>query len=74
VAEYWLKTGVSGGYGTSGSQTIRITSSPSAIREAIPTHRQLDDAAVARVGISPAMIRLSIGLEHIDDIGQALDA
>jgi len=42
------------------------------------THRQLDAAALARVGISPDMVRLSIGLEHIDDIiadiDQALDA
>lgn len=42
------------------------------------THRQLDAAALATVGISPEMIRLSIGLEHIDDIiediDQALDA
>jgi O-acetylhomoserine (thiol)-lyase len=42
------------------------------------THRQLDGPALARVGISPDMIRLSIGLEHIDDIiddiDQALDA
>lgn len=58
----------------SGSQTIRITRSPSAIWEAITTHRQLDDAALARVGISPEIIRLSIGIEHIDDIDQALDA
>jgi O-acetylhomoserine (thiol)-lyase len=41
-------------------------------------HRQLDDPAQARVGFSPEMIRLSIGLEHaddiIDDIDRALDA
>jgi len=32
------------------------------------THRQLDASELARVGISPEMIRLSIGLEHVDDI------
>ena len=42
------------------------------------THRQLDEAALAKADIPPEMIRLSVGLEHIDDIiediDQALDA
>jgi O-acetylhomoserine (thiol)-lyase len=37
------------------------------------THRQLDAAALATVGISPEMIRLSVGLEHIDDIIDDID-
>jgi O-acetylhomoserine (thiol)-lyase len=37
------------------------------------THRQLDAAALASVGISPEMIRLSVGLEHIDDIIDDID-
>jgi O-acetylhomoserine (thiol)-lyase len=37
------------------------------------THRQLDQAALERVGIPPEMIRLSIGLEHIDDIIEDID-
>jgi O-acetylhomoserine (thiol)-lyase len=37
------------------------------------THRQLDAAALAQVGISPEMIRLSIGIEHIDDIIEDID-
>jgi O-acetylhomoserine (thiol)-lyase len=37
------------------------------------THRQLDALALAQVGISPEMIRLSVGLEHIDDIIEDLD-
>jgi len=42
------------------------------------THRQLNAEALALVGVTPDMIRLSIGLEHIDDlladVDQALDA
>lgn len=41
------------------------------------THRQLDEGGLAKVGISPEMLRLSIGLEHVEDlvadIAQALD-
>ena len=32
------------------------------------THRQMNDAQLAEAGVSPGMIRLSIGIEHIDDI------
>jgi O-acetylhomoserine (thiol)-lyase len=42
------------------------------------THRQLTPDEQARVGVTPEMIRLSVGIEHIDDIvddlGQALSA
>jgi O-acetylhomoserine (thiol)-lyase len=42
------------------------------------THRQLDSEALARVGVAPETIRLSIGIEHVDDliadIDQALGA
>jgi O-acetylhomoserine (thiol)-lyase len=37
------------------------------------THRQLDAAALAQVGISPEMIRLSVGIEHVDDIIEDID-
>jgi O-acetylhomoserine (thiol)-lyase len=37
------------------------------------THRQLDPAALVQVGITPDMIRLSIGLEHIDDLIEDID-
>jgi O-acetylhomoserine (thiol)-lyase len=37
------------------------------------THRQLDPEALRRVGISPDMIRLSIGLEHLDDLVEDID-
>jgi len=32
------------------------------------THRQLDDAQQLAAGVKPDMIRISVGLEHIDDI------
>jgi len=32
------------------------------------THRQLDPAQLAAAGVTPEMIRISVGLEHIDDI------
>jgi O-acetylhomoserine (thiol)-lyase len=42
------------------------------------THRQMSAAAKRRAGVMPEMIRLSVGIEHIDDIladiDQALDA
>jgi O-acetylhomoserine (thiol)-lyase len=41
------------------------------------THRQLTPEEQKKVGVTPEMIRLSVGIEHIDDIladlGQALD-
>lgn len=38
------------------------------IHPATTTHSQLSEAELAEQGISPATIRLSIGIEHIDDI------
>ena len=32
------------------------------------THRQLTPEEQAKVGVTPEMIRLSVGIEHIDDI------
>jgi O-acetylhomoserine (thiol)-lyase len=32
------------------------------------THRQLDESQQLAAGVSPDMIRLSVGLEHVDDI------
>ena len=32
------------------------------------THRQLNDQQLEAAGVSPGMIRLSVGIEHIDDI------
>ncbi|HZH48044.1 MAG TPA: PLP-dependent transferase, partial [Roseococcus sp.] len=39
-----------------------------AIHPASTTHSQLDEAALAAAGVTPGYIRLSIGIEHIDDI------
>jgi O-acetylhomoserine (thiol)-lyase len=40
----------------------------SALHPASSTHRQMTDAQLAEAGIEPGMIRLSIGIEHADDI------
>jgi O-acetylhomoserine (thiol)-lyase len=37
------------------------------------THRQMNADEQARAGVTPGMIRLSIGIEHIDDITADLD-
>lgn len=39
-----------------------------ACHPASTTHRQMSDAEQAQAGVTPEMIRLSIGIEHIDDI------
>lgn len=48
------------------------------IHPASTTHRQLSEEEQAKAGVTPDMIRLSIGIESIDDIlwdiGQALEA
>ena len=44
-----------------------------ATHPASTTHRQLSENELARVGVTPEMIRLSVGLEHIDDIIEDLD-
>jgi O-acetylhomoserine (thiol)-lyase len=49
-----------------------------ACHPATTTHRQLSEEELATAGVSADMIRLSIGIEHVDDIiadiGQALKA
>jgi O-acetylhomoserine (thiol)-lyase len=48
------------------------------IHPASTTHRQLDEAQQLAAGVPPDMVRMSVGLEHIDDIlwdiDQALEA
>jgi O-acetylhomoserine (thiol)-lyase len=44
-----------------------------ACHPASTTHRQMTPAEQANAGVSPEMIRLSIGIEHIDDILADLD-
>jgi O-acetylhomoserine (thiol)-lyase len=49
-----------------------------ACHPASTTHRQLNDDELGRAGVSRDLVRLSVGIEHIDDIladiAQALDA
>lgn len=49
-----------------------------ACHPATTTHRQLNDTELAKAGVSSDLVRLSIGIENIDDIiadiAQALDA
>jgi len=44
-----------------------------ACHPASTTHRQLSPAELAKAGVSEDMVRLSIGIEHIDDIRADLD-
>jgi O-acetylhomoserine (thiol)-lyase len=43
------------------------------IHPASTTHRQLSEAELRAVGIRPETIRLSVGLEHVDDLIDDLD-
>jgi O-acetylhomoserine (thiol)-lyase len=38
------------------------------IHPASTTHRQLDEAQQLTAGVKPDMVRISVGIEHIDDI------
>jgi O-acetylhomoserine (thiol)-lyase len=38
------------------------------IHPATTTHQQLDDASQAQSGVTPDLVRVSVGIEHIDDI------
>ena len=44
-----------------------------ACHPASTTHRQMPVAAQAKAGVTPEMIRLSVGIEHVDDIIADLD-
>lgn len=44
------------------------------IHPASTTHRQLSPAAQLAAGVTPGLVRLSVGLEHLDDILSDLDA
>ena len=47
------------------------------LHPASSTHRQLSDSQLVECGIEPGMVRLSVGLENVqdilDDLAQALD-
>jgi O-acetylhomoserine (thiol)-lyase len=44
-----------------------------ACHPASTTHRQMNPEQQRQAGVSPEMIRLSVGVEHIDDILEDLD-
>ncbi len=44
-----------------------------AIHPATTTHSQMTEEQQAASGIPPEMVRLSVGIEHIDDIVADLD-
>jgi O-acetylhomoserine (thiol)-lyase len=44
-----------------------------AIHPASTTHSQLSPAQLAEAGITESMVRLSVGIEHIDDIRADID-
>ncbi|WP_423840207.1 O-acetylhomoserine aminocarboxypropyltransferase/cysteine synthase [Vibrio mytili] len=83
-----LSFGLKGGYeaGVSFYDTLKIfkrlvnigDAKSLACHPASTTHRQLSEAEQKQAGVSPEMIRLSVGIEHIDDIiadlEQALNA
>ena len=43
------------------------------LHPASETHRQLNDEQLAAAGIHPGLVRLSVGLENVDDIIEDLD-
>ena len=43
------------------------------IHPASTTHEQLNDAEQAESGVSPGLVRVSVGIEHIDDIIEDFD-
>ncbi len=44
------------------------------IHPASTTHQQLDEASQRSAGVTPELVRLSVGLEHPDDLIEDLDA
>lgn len=45
----------------------------SVLHPASTTHRQLSDAQLAEAGVSPDMIRFSVGIENVEDIIEDID-
>ncbi len=78
-----LSFGVKGGFEAGGrfqdalkliTRQVNIGDAKSlACHPASTTHRQLSPAELAKAGVSPDMVRLSIGIEHIDDIIEDLE-
>lgn len=60
------------------ARQVHVADSRSCVlHPASTTHRQLTDAELTSAGITPGLVRLSVGVEHADDIiadvAQALD-
>ncbi|QDF97550.1 O-acetylhomoserine aminocarboxypropyltransferase [Azoarcus sp. DD4] len=78
-----LSFGVKGGFEAGGrfqdalqlvTRLVNIGDAKSlACHPASTTHRQLGPDELAKAGVSPDMVRLSIGIEHIDDILADID-
>ncbi|MCI9549199.1 MAG: hypothetical protein HFF20_08270, partial [Oscillospiraceae bacterium] len=50
---------------------LRFFHSPNPLVEAHPasaTHRQMNDAELAAAGVSPDLVRLSVGIEDLGDL------
>ena len=45
----------------------------SVLHPASHTHRQLNEAQLAEAGVDPSMIRLSVGIESVEDIIKDLE-
>jgi O-acetylhomoserine (thiol)-lyase len=84
MAVFGVKSGASGGAKEAGQRCIealRLFSMVANVGDAkslalhpgSTTHSQLSDSQQREAGLSPEMIRLSIGLEHIDDILEDLE-
>ncbi len=78
-----MTVGISGGYGAAikfhdalklVTRLVNLGDAKSlACHPASTTHRQMSDEAKRHAGVLPEMIRLSVGIEHIDDIIADLD-
>ena len=43
------------------------------IQPSLTTHQQLSDAEQTSAGVTPSLLRISVGIEHIDDLKEDLD-
>ena len=78
-----LTFGVKGGFaaGKKLIENLKLTSlavhvgdiRTSVLHPASTTHRQLDEAAQKAAGIKPELVRISVGIENIEDIIEDFD-
>jgi O-acetylhomoserine (thiol)-lyase len=57
----------------SSASSISATPKSLACHPASTTHRQMSAEEQEKAGVRPEMIRLSVGIEHIDDVLTDLD-